>query len=159
MEIVQGRAPLLNRTAPSPVPGTNGYRPMCNNPTSRLRDTHAARRTETSSMSDIYREQILDHYRNPRNHGTLDPNDATFEDTNPLCGDRIRMDLRFDGDKISEIRFTGRGCAITQASASMLTELVEGQQIRTSVSSRRTICWKNLASRSARRASSARSCH
>jgi len=81
-------------------------------------------------MSDLYREQILDHYRNPRNHGTLEPNDATFEDSNPLCGDRIRMDVRLDGDRIAEIRFTGRGCAISQAAASMLTEMVEGQAIR-----------------------------
>ncbi len=84
---------------------------------------------ETSSMSEIYREQILDHYRNPRNHGTLDPNDATFEDSNPLCGDRIRIDLRLDGDTISEIRFSGRGCAISQAAASMLTELDAGQKV------------------------------
>lgn len=81
-------------------------------------------------MSDLYREQILDHYRNPRNHGTLDPNDGTFEDTNPLCGDRVRMDIRLDGDRISEIRFSGRGCAISQASASMLTEMVEGQDVQ-----------------------------
>jgi nitrogen fixation NifU-like protein len=80
-------------------------------------------------MSDLYREQILDHYRNPRNHGTLEPHDASYEDTNPLCGDRIRIDLRFDGDRIGEIRFSGRGCAISQAAASMLTEMVRGQTI------------------------------
>ena len=81
-------------------------------------------------MSDLYREQILDHYRNPRNQGTLDPHDASFEDTNPLCGDRVRIDLRFDGETISDIRFSGRGCAISQAAASMLTELVAGQNIQ-----------------------------
>lgn len=81
-------------------------------------------------MSDLYREQILDHYRNPRNHGTLDPNDGSFEDTNPLCGDRIRIDIRLDGDRIKEIAFSGRGCAISQASASMLTELVKGESIQ-----------------------------
>jgi nitrogen fixation protein NifU and related proteins len=80
-------------------------------------------------VSDLYREHILDHYRNPRNHGTLDPHDASFEDTNPLCGDRVRIDLRLDGDTVSDIRFSGRGCAISQASASMLTELVKGQNI------------------------------
>ena len=80
-------------------------------------------------MSDLYREHILDHYRNPRNKGTLEPADASFEDTNPLCGDRIRMDLRFDGERIADIKFTGRGCAISQASASMLTELVKGHTI------------------------------
>ena len=81
-------------------------------------------------MSDLYREQILDHYRNPRNHGTLEPNDGSFEDTNPLCGDRVRMDVRLEGDRIAEIRFSGRGCAISQASASMLTEMVEGQNVQ-----------------------------
>ncbi len=80
-------------------------------------------------MSDLYREQILDHYRNPRNHGTLEPHDASFEDTNPLCGDRIRIDLRIEGDRIEDIRFSGRGCAISQASASMLTEMVKGHTI------------------------------
>lgn len=80
-------------------------------------------------MSDLYREQILDHYRNPRNHGTLEPHDASHEETNPLCGDRIRIDLRIDGDHISEIKFSGRGCAISQASASMLTEMVQGATI------------------------------
>jgi nitrogen fixation NifU-like protein len=80
-------------------------------------------------MSDLYREQILDHYRNPRNHGTLDPADATYEDTNPLCGDRVRIDLRIDGERIADVKFSGRGCAISQAAASMLTELVKGQTI------------------------------
>lgn len=80
-------------------------------------------------MSDLYREHILDHYRNPRNHGTLDPNDATFEDSNPLCGDRVRIDLKLDGDTIADIRFSGRGCAISQAATSMLTELVIGKTI------------------------------
>jgi nitrogen fixation NifU-like protein len=80
-------------------------------------------------MSDLYREQILDHYRNPRNRGTLEPADATFEDTNPLCGDRVRMDLRLDGAVVADIKFSGRGCAISQAAASMLTEMVKGQTI------------------------------
>jgi nitrogen fixation NifU-like protein len=80
-------------------------------------------------MSDLYREQILDHYRNPRNHGTLDPHDASFEDTNPLCGDRIRIDLRVADGKIEDIAFSGRGCAISQASTSILTELVKGQPL------------------------------
>lgn len=80
-------------------------------------------------MSDLYREQILDHYRNPRNHGTLDPHDASFEDTNPLCGDRVRIDLRVEDGKIADIAFSGRGCAISQASTSMLTELVQGQTL------------------------------
>jgi nitrogen fixation protein NifU and related proteins len=80
-------------------------------------------------MSDLYREQILDHYRNPHNHGELDPNDASFEDTNPLCGDRIRIDIRIDGNNLSDIAFSGRGCAISQASASILTDLVKGEPL------------------------------
>jgi nitrogen fixation protein NifU and related proteins len=76
--------------------------------------------------SDLYQEQILDHYRNPRNHGGLEHPDASFEDSNPLCGDRIAMDLVYDGDVVREIRFRGSGCAISQASASMLTEMVAG---------------------------------
>ena len=80
-------------------------------------------------MSDLYREQILDHYRNPHNHGELDPHDASFEDTNPLCGDKVRIDLRIVDNAVSEIAFSGRGCAISQASTSILTDLVMGQQL------------------------------
>jgi nitrogen fixation NifU-like protein len=81
-------------------------------------------------MTDsMYREAILDHSRNPRNRGTLEPADFTFEDVNPLCGDEIRIDARTDGERITEIRFSGRGCAISQAAASLLTELVEGRPL------------------------------
>lgn len=80
-------------------------------------------------MADIYREQILDHYRNPRNFGTIEDPDITYEDTNPLCGDRIRIDLRVRDGKIAEIKFSGRGCAISQAATSILTEIVEGQEL------------------------------
>lgn len=81
-------------------------------------------------MTDsLYRESILDHNRNPRNKGTLEPADFTYEDVNPLCGDEIRMDLRTDGERITEVRFSGRGCAISQAAASMLTEMVEGRAL------------------------------
>lgn len=78
---------------------------------------------------NLYREIILDHYRNPRNKGTLDPSDYSFEDTNPLCGDEIRIDLRVRDGVVSEVAFSGRGCAVSQASASMLTELVEGRPL------------------------------
>jgi nitrogen fixation protein NifU and related proteins len=78
---------------------------------------------------NLYREIILDHYRNPRNKGTLDPADYTYEDTNPLCGDEVRIDLRVKNGAVDEVRFSGRGCAISQASASMLTELIEGQPL------------------------------
>ena len=80
-------------------------------------------------MADIYREVILDHSKHPRNRGTLDPADFTYEDTNPLCGDEIRIDVRVADDRISEIKFSGRGCAVSQASASILTEMVEGQSL------------------------------
>lgn len=77
-------------------------------------------------MDDLYRQYILDHYRDPRNHGHLDHPDIHAGDTNPLCGDRIELDLRLDGDRVAEVRFDGRGCAISQAAASMLTEKIEG---------------------------------
>ena len=81
-------------------------------------------------MDDFYRDFILDHYRNPRNFGTLEPATVSAEDLNPLCGDQIRMDLRVNGDGVvEEIRFSGKGCAISQASASMLTEEVKGMKL------------------------------
>jgi nitrogen fixation protein NifU and related proteins len=81
-------------------------------------------------MADsIYREIIMDHSRNPRNKGTLDPADFTYEDVNPLCGDEIRIDVRVKNDQIDEIAFSGRGCAVSQASASILTEMVDGMSI------------------------------
>lgn len=73
---------------------------------------------------DIYREIILDHYRNPRNKGRLTNPDVTVHDSNPLCGDEIDIHLKVDEDMIREIKFEGRGCAISQASVSMLTEMV-----------------------------------
>lgn len=81
-------------------------------------------------MTDsIYREIILDHYQNPRNRGILDPADFTYEDTNPLCGDEIRIDVRVADDRVSEVKFSGRGCAVSQASASILTEMIEGKSL------------------------------
>ena len=82
------------------------------------------------SMDDYYREYILDHYRNPRNYGTLTNPTAHAEDSNPLCGDQLAMDLVVDGDRVSEVRFKGRGCAISQASASMLSEMIEGKTVK-----------------------------
>ena len=82
------------------------------------------------SSADIYREIILDYYRNPRNFGRLEKYDIDSHDVNPLCGDEIEMQVRVgDGQKIEEIKFTGKGCAISQASASMLTELAKGKQL------------------------------
>jgi nitrogen fixation NifU-like protein len=82
-----------------------------------------------SEVDELYRDFILDHYRNPRNAGTLEGPDATFEDNNPLCGDRIRIDLRIDGGMVKDIKFKGRGCAISQAAASLLTEDVKGKSL------------------------------
>lgn len=78
---------------------------------------------------DYYREYILDHYRNPRNYGTLEHPTAHAEDSNPLCGDQLAIDLLIDGDHVQEVRFRGRGCAISQATASMLSEMIEGKPI------------------------------
>ena len=81
----------------------------------------------SDGFDELYREVILDHYKNPRNFGTLEQCDAHAEGQNPLCGDEIAIDLAFDGDTIAEVRFSGRGCAISQAATSMLTEMVTGK--------------------------------
>jgi nitrogen fixation NifU-like protein len=73
---------------------------------------------------DIYREIILDHYRNPRNKGRISDADVSFHDSNPLCGDEIDIHLKVEDNVVKDIKFEGRGCAISQASASMLTEMV-----------------------------------
>jgi nitrogen fixation NifU-like protein len=81
-------------------------------------------------MDDFYRDYILDHYRNPRNFGILEHPDATAEDLNPLCGDQIRVDLKIDTEgNVADVRFSGKGCAISQASASMLTESIKGMKL------------------------------
>jgi nitrogen fixation NifU-like protein len=83
------------------------------------------------SSADIYREIILDYYRNPRNFGKMEKFDISSRDTNPLCGDEVEIQVRVgEGQKIEEIKFTGKGCAISQASASMLTELAKGKELR-----------------------------
>jgi nitrogen fixation protein NifU and related proteins len=80
-------------------------------------------------VDDFYRDYILDHYRNPRNFGRLERVDVEAEDLNPLCGDQIRMQLSLDDGVVSDVRFSGKGCAISQASASMLTEKVKGMKL------------------------------
>ncbi len=81
-------------------------------------------------MEDIYREIIIERYKEPENKGVLEPNDITFEDDNPFCGDHIRIDLRLDKDnKISEAAFSGHGCAISQASADLLIDFIKGKSV------------------------------
>jgi nitrogen fixation NifU-like protein len=81
-------------------------------------------------MEDLYREYILDHYQNPRNYGTLEDADISYQDDNPLCGDVIRIDLKLDDEnRVSEVGFSGEGCAISQAAASMLTEEIVGKTL------------------------------
>jgi nitrogen fixation protein NifU and related proteins len=81
-------------------------------------------------MNDLYREIIIDRYKNPLYRGELDPHDISFEDDNPLCGDHIRIDLRVDTDgRVVEAAFQGHGCAISQASADLLVESVLGKTI------------------------------
>jgi nitrogen fixation NifU-like protein len=78
-------------------------------------------------LKELYRDVILDHNRRPRNFGQLEAPDATAEGNNPLCGDRLTLSLKLDGDKIEDLRFEGKGCAISTASASMMTEAVKGK--------------------------------
>lgn len=81
-------------------------------------------------MEDLYREVIIEHYKNPGYRGTLDPHDISFEDENPLCGDQIRIDLRVNEDEIiTEAAFSGHGCAISQASADILLESIVGKPL------------------------------
>jgi nitrogen fixation protein NifU and related proteins len=83
----------------------------------------------TDGLDSLYREIILDHYKNPRGHGVIDDPDARAEGQNPLCGDEVSIYVAFgaDGDTIEHVKFSGRGCAISQAATSMLTEMVQGR--------------------------------
>jgi nitrogen fixation protein NifU and related proteins len=82
-----------------------------------------------NEFEQMYREQILDHYKNPRSHGALEDADARAEGMNPLCGDEVTISVLFadDGDTIRDVAFEGRGCAISQAASSMLMEMVKGR--------------------------------
>jgi nitrogen fixation NifU-like protein len=82
-------------------------------------------------LDDLYREVILDHYKNPRGHGVIEGADAQAEGFNPLCGDEVSIYVQFaeDGETIDEVKFSGRGCAISQAATSMLMEMVEGRTV------------------------------
>ncbi len=83
-----------------------------------------------SEFDDLYREVILDHYKNPRGHGVIDDADAEAEGMNPLCGDEVSIFVTFapDGETIEDVKFSGRGCAISQASTSMLMEMAKGRK-------------------------------
>src|SRR3989338_6438727 len=81
------------------------------------------------SSDAIYREHILDHYKHPRNFGTLKDADIRQRELNPLCGDEIEFDLKLNGNKIDDVKFHGKGCAISQASASILSDEIKGKTI------------------------------
>ncbi len=81
------------------------------------------------SLDDLYREVILDHYQNPRSYCTLESPDLSVQDSNPLCGDEIQIDLKVKDGIIDQVRFSGKGCSISKAAASMLTEAIEGKSI------------------------------
>ena len=80
-------------------------------------------------LDELYRELILDHYKSPHHRAKLDSPDVTAEGFNPVCGDEIEMELDFDGERLAAIGVRGRGCSISQASASMMSDLVEGKSI------------------------------
>ncbi len=80
-----------------------------------------------SELDSLYREVILDHYKNPRGHGVVDDPDAQAEGQNPLCGDEVSIAVAFEGDTIADVKFQGRGCAISQAATSMLMDMVKGR--------------------------------
>ena len=81
------------------------------------------------SNADIYHEMIIDYSRNPINYGKIEDHDVTFHDSNPLCGDSFDIDMKFDDNKVSDIKFHGKGCAICMACSSVLTEIVKGKEI------------------------------
>ena len=82
-----------------------------------------------SEFDQLYREVILDHYKNPRGHGLLEDPDAQAEGQNPLCGDRVTVYLAVEGDRIADVSFEGRGCAISTAAASLMTEVLKGKTV------------------------------
>lgn len=86
-------------------------------------------RRQEAELDDLYRDIILDHYRHPRHRGHLDSPSATHEGLNPLCGDEVTVEVKVDGDRLAGIAYTGSGCSISQSSASMMTEAVEGKPV------------------------------
>jgi nitrogen fixation NifU-like protein len=82
-----------------------------------------------SAFDELYREVLIDHYRKPRNQGELPGATHHLEGVNPVCGDAIELDVKLEGDELEDLRFRGQGCAISQASASMLTERLKGKRL------------------------------
>lgn len=80
-------------------------------------------------MDDLYKEVILDHYRHPRNRGVMEEPDVATRGRNPLCGDELELSLRLEGDRIADVKLLGRGCSISQASASLMSERIKGRPI------------------------------
>src|SRR3954462_4420449 len=87
------------------------------------------RARQSAEIAALYQEMILDHYRRPRNKGTLENADASVEMKNPLCGDEITLQVSFDAEGVADLKFTGTGCSISQASASMMTQLIKGKSV------------------------------
>jgi len=84
---------------------------------------------DASGLTELYQELILDHYRRPRNQGSLEAYTRRVALANPTCGDELELDLLLDGDTIADVRFSGHGCSISQASASMMTQLIKGKKV------------------------------
>ncbi|MEX2446885.1 MAG: SUF system NifU family Fe-S cluster assembly protein [Dehalococcoidia bacterium] len=84
---------------------------------------------DPSLLDDLYREILLDHYRQPRNHRALDAPTCSADGSNPLCGDEVRIEVTLEGGRVADISFAGQGCSISQASASMMTEYVKGRSV------------------------------
>ncbi|MBI3036358.1 SUF system NifU family Fe-S cluster assembly protein [Candidatus Woesearchaeota archaeon] len=85
---------------------------------------------KTDPVEELYREEIMDHYQNPRNFGKIRDADVSYQDYNPVCGDEITMQLKMENGTVKEAMFTGKGCAISQAAASMLTEEIGGKSAK-----------------------------
>ena len=89
--------------------------------------------TQPDAIEELYREEIMEHYSNPRNFGKLDGANVRYSDHNPVCGDEVEMQLKLDGGQVVDAMFTGKGCAISQAAASMLTEEIKGKSLKDAV--------------------------
>jgi nitrogen fixation NifU-like protein len=96
-----------------------------------MRDREREKDVPPVMMNDLAREVILDHYKNPRNYGAIEDADISYEDVNPFCGDQIRIDVKLSGGRVEDIKFSGSGCSISMAAASMLTEELMGEPLET----------------------------